>query len=183
MINLFASRLDEQQRRWFAALEAKRIGRGGEKQMADIIGIDPKTIRRGCRELEREFDGRPIDHVRAPGGGRHAVEQDDPALEEALLGILDAETAGDPTSPMLYKRSSLRNLQARLAAAGHRVSHETIRRLLKKQGYSPKVNAKEVESSVSPPEREQQFAQIAMQKRAHMDAGQPVISVDSKKKS
>lgn len=183
-LNLFASRLDEQQRRWFAALEAKRLGHGGEKLVAEIIGIDPKTIRRGRRELDGQLEGRPIEHIRAAGGGRHAVESDDPELEKALLAILEPETSGDPMGSPLYKRSSLRNLQARLAAAGHQVSHETVRRLLKKLCYSPRVNAKEdEESSVPPEERDAQFAYIEEQKRAHKDAGEPVISVDSKKKS
>lgn len=181
---LFASRLDEQQRRWFAGLEAIRLGRGGEKLMAEIIGLDPKTVRRGRHELEAHLEGRPTDHIRAPGAGRHAVEQNDPDLEKALLAILEPETAGDPTNLTLYKRSSLRNLKARLNASRHQVSHETIRRLLRKYDYSPKINAKEEEASAPPPtERDAQFGYIEEQKRSHMDAGEPVISVDSKKKS
>lgn len=70
-INLFVSRLDEQQRRWFAALEAKRVGYGGEKEVALITGIGPKTIRRGGRELDTDLEGRPVGRARAPGGGRH----------------------------------------------------------------------------------------------------------------
>lgn len=183
-INLFVSRLDEQQRRWFAGLEAKRRGYGGESQVARITGIDPKTIRRGRHELEADLADHPEGRVRSTGGGRRPVEQQDPGLEEALVEMLEPETAGKPTAMVLYKRSSLRNLRDRLKAEGHKVSHPTVARLLKKLGYSPKVNAKEEESTSAPPaEREAQFAHIREQKREHLAAGEPVISVDSKKKS
>lgn len=182
-LNLFVSRLDEQQRRWFAALEAKRLGFGGEKKMAAIIGIDAKTIRRGRLELESELEGRPEGRARVLGAGRPSVEREDPAVETALLEMLEPETAGDPMGTTLYKRSSLRNLSARLNAADHPASHETVRRLLKKNHYSMKVNAKDKETAVSPPEREIQFQHIEEQKREHASAGEPIISVDSKKKN
>lgn len=83
---------------------------------------------------------------------------------------------------VLYKRSSLRNLRDRLKAAGHPISHPTVGRLLKKLGYSLKANARRKDAKVSPPDREAQFAHVEEQKREHMEAGQPVISVDSKKK-
>lgn len=182
-INLFVSRLDEQQRRWFVALEALRLGYyGGESQMARITGFDPKTIRRGRRELEAELEDRPPEHVRQAGAGRPTVEQRDPALEKTLIEVMEPETAGDPMVAVLYKRSSLRNLSARLKAAGHPASHPTVKRLLKKLGYSPKVNARRKDAKVSPPERDAQFKHIEDQKHEHMEAGEPVISVDSKKK-
>ena len=112
-INLFVSRLDEQQRRWFAGLEAKRRGYGGESQVARITGIDPKTIRRGRHELDADLADHPEGRVRATGGGRRPVEQQDPGLEEALVEMLEPETAGKPTAMVLYKRSSLRNLRDR----------------------------------------------------------------------
>lgn len=183
-IILFASRLDEQQCRWFAGLEAMRMGRGGETRMAEIIGLDPKTIRRGRRELEANLEGRPVDGVRAPGAGRHAVEQQDPSIEDDLVGLVEPETAGNPMVVVLYKRSSLRNLRDRLKEKGHAVSHPTVGRLLRKLDYSTKVNAKEEEESAAPPaDRDAQFGHVEEQKRAHMDAGEPVISVDSKKKN
>ncbi len=182
-INLFVSRLDEQQRRWFVALEAKRLGYGGETQMARITGIDPKTIRRGRRELEAHLVDHPAGRIRAPGGGRPPVEQCEPGIEEALVEALEPETAGKPTAMVLYKRSSLRNLRDRLKAEGYRVSHPTVARILKKLGYSPKANVRRKEAKVSPPDREAQFAHIEGQKREHLEAGEPVISVDSKKKN
>lgn len=184
LFNLLLSRLDEQQRRWLAGLEAKRRGRGGESEVARITGIHPQTIRRGRRELEADLAEHPVGRVRAPGGGRPPVEERDPGIEEALVEALEPETAGKPTTTLRYKRSSLRNLRDRLKAEGHKVSHPTVARLLEKLGYSPKVNAKEEESTSAPPaDREAQFARIEEQKREHLAAGEPVISVDSKKKS
>ena len=78
-MNLFLSRLDEQQRRWYVALEAKSMGHGGATQMSRITGMHVDTIRRGVRELDDELAGRPVDRVRLPGGGRHKVEKKTPA--------------------------------------------------------------------------------------------------------
>lgn len=74
-INLFLSRLDEQQRRWYIALESKRIGYGGDRLLSQITGMDEKTIRRGRQELERELTNRPVDKIRLPGGGRARIEK------------------------------------------------------------------------------------------------------------
>jgi len=74
-MNLFLSRLDEQQRRWYVALEADRIGHGGDRLLAQITGMDEKTIRRGREELSAQLTDRPTDRVRQPGGGRPPVEK------------------------------------------------------------------------------------------------------------
>lgn len=74
-MNLFVSRLDEQQRRWYAALESKRMGHGGDTLLSQIVGLDVETIRRGRRELEGELADRPSDQVRLPGGGQPPVEK------------------------------------------------------------------------------------------------------------
>ena len=74
-MNVRLSRLDEQQRRWFAALEAQRYGYGGDQHVARITGLDVQTIRRGRRELDAGLAERPADRVRAPGAGRHRVEK------------------------------------------------------------------------------------------------------------
>lgn len=74
-MNVFLSRLDEQQRRWYVALEAQKLGHGGIKQMSDISGLHPETIRRGQRELAQELVERPRERVRLPGGGRPATEK------------------------------------------------------------------------------------------------------------
>lgn len=74
-MNLFLSRLDEQQRRWYVALEAEKIGHGGATRLAQITGLNVKTVRRGREELDNELTDRPMDRVRLPGGGRHPVEK------------------------------------------------------------------------------------------------------------
>lgn len=182
-INLLLSRLDERQRRWFVALEAMRLGYGGEQQVAEITGLSPHTIRRGRRELETDLADCPTDRVRAPGGGRPAREAQDPALPSALEQALAAETAGDPMGRRpKAKRSSLRHLSAALTAAGHPVSRPTVSRLLRELGYSPKLNARRKEARSSPPERDAQFRHIAEQRAAFEAAGEPIISVDTKKK-
>lgn len=180
-INLLLSRLDEQQRRWFAALEATRLGYGGVQRLAEITGLDRHTIARGQRELASGLADRPTERVRCQGGGRPAREVQDPGLSAALEGLLTPETAGDPMSRRAKsKRSSLRQLSATLAAAGHPASRPTVARLLHELGYSPKANARRSEARSSP-ERNAQFEHIAEERRRFETAGEPVISVDSKK--
>lgn len=150
-MNLFLSRLNEQQRRWYAALQSQAIGHGGDRQLSHITGLSEKTIRKGRRELDAELATCPLDRIRAPGGGRPAVEERDAVLESALEQILESETAGDPQSKAKYKRSSLRQLESRLSAAGHPAGRTTVGRLLRKLGYSPRVNARRKEAKSPPP--------------------------------
>ena len=82
LMNLFLSRVDEQQRRWYVALEAKKMGHGGAKRMSQITGLHVDTIRRGVRELDSELARRPVDRIRLPGGGRHRVEKKTPASKK-----------------------------------------------------------------------------------------------------
>lgn len=149
-VNLFFSRLNEPQRRWYAALESKAIGHGGDRQMARITGLSEKTIRRGRRELDAELATCPAARIRSPGGGRLAIEEQDPALESTLEQILEPETAGDPQGTGKYKRSSLRQLSIRLAEEGHPAGRSTVGRLLRKLGYSPRVNARRKEAKAPP---------------------------------
>lgn len=181
-INLLASRLDEPQRRWFAALEALRLGQGGTERLAQITGLSARTIRRGRRELAGDLRSRPHDRVRVPGGGRPAREREDPALVPALVAALADETAGDPMGRRpKAKRSSLAQLSATLTTTGHAASRPTVSRLLRQLGYSPKVNARRTEARSSPPERDAQFAHITAQRQQFASAREPVISVDAKK--
>lgn len=150
-VNLFLSRLDEQQRRWYAALESLRLGRGGEPLVAQITGLSGKTIRRGRRELNHELADRPLGRVRGAGGGRPSVEVRDPALEDALEQLLVPQTAGNPQGRGKYKRSSLRQLSSCLRQSAHLASAMTVARLLRKRGYSLRVNARRKEAKASPP--------------------------------
>lgn len=164
-INLLVNRLDEQQRRWFVALEAQRIGRGGASLLAQITGLSRHTIRRGQRELAAGLAERPTGRVRAPGGGRPAREVQDPALLATLETLLAPETTSDPMGRRAKgTRSSLHHLSTALGAAGHPASRTTVARLLHRLGYSPKVNARRTEARSAAPERDAQFRHIANQR-------------------
>jgi hypothetical protein len=106
----------------------------------------------------------------------------DPTIETDLLALVESETAGDPTTEQKWVRSSLRRLSERLQPAGHCASPPTVSRLLKKHRYSLKVNVKQKEAGVQPPQRDEQFRYIERQKQAFQAAGCPIISVDTKKK-
>lgn len=182
-INLLASRLDEQQRRWFVALEAMRLGRGGQQLLAQVTGMNRHTIERGRHELAAGLKQRPADRIRVPGGGRPAAELRDPTLLGALEALLAPETAGDPMGRRAAaKRSSLAHLSTTLTAQGHAVSRPTVSRLLRQLGYSPKVNARRTEARGSLAERDAQFRHIAEQRARFEATGEPIISVDTKKK-
>jgi hypothetical protein len=181
-INLLLSRLDEQQRRWFAALEATRQGRGGVQRLAGITGLDRHTIARGQRELASGLADRPTERIRCQGGGRPARERQDAGLTTTLVDLLGPETAGDPMGQRAKsKRHSLRQLSEALTTAGHPASRPTVARLLRELGYSPKANARRSEARSSP-ERNAQFENIAAERRRFEALGAPVISVDTKKK-
>lgn len=150
-INLLASRLDEQQRRWFVALEAMHHGRGWQQLPAQITGLDRHTVERGCRELVSGLKERATDRIRIAAGRRPAAEMRDPALLGALQALVAPETAGDPMGRRAaVKRSSLAHLSTTLTAQGHAVSRPTVSRLLRRLGYSPKVNARRWEVCGSP---------------------------------
>jgi hypothetical protein len=183
-INLLLSRMSEQQRRWFVALEALRSGHGGKQLLTQITGISPTTIRRGCDELHADLADCPEQRVRVAGGGRPAAEDRDPGMQAALEALLAPETAGDPMGRRTKgKRSSLRQLSAALTAAGHPASHFTVAKLLRQAGYSPKANMRRTEARNCSMPRDEQFRHITEQRERFETAGDPVISVDTKKKN
>lgn len=180
-INLLMSRLDEQQRRWYAALEARRYGRGGIKLVSQITGLDEKTIRRGLDELQNDLEDRPVDRIRLPGAGRPPVEEKTPEVETTLLELVEDEVAGDPENGRCWIQRSLSSLKAALKEEGYQLCCETIRRLLHKNDIHPKSNVK----SLTPndhPDRDQQFQHIQVHRAAFRKLGWPIISVDTKKK-
>ena len=185
---LMQGRLDERQRRAFAAAEAKVLGRGGVSQVVAATGVARNTIMAGMEELEgtsNEFiAARPLAAARATrrsGGGRKAATHKDPTLVPDLLALVDPSSRGDPQSPLRWTCKSLRVLADELKARGHAISHVVVGRLLKAQGYSLQANAKVIEGNQSP-DRNAQFEHINASVSAALAAGQPVISVDTKKK-
>jgi hypothetical protein len=123
----------------------------------------------------------PEGRVRRPGGGRKKLAETDPGLVPALLALVEDSTRGDPQSPLAWTTKSVKNLSGELTAAGHPCSPQTAWRLLHEQGFSTQSNARVTEGKRHP-DRDAQFRYISGQARDHLAAGQPVISVDAKKK-
>ncbi len=173
-------RLDEAQARWYVAREAISLGRGGIKAMQELTGMSKPTILRGIRELKEGKLPEP-GRVRRSGGGRRRVENGDPGLTKALKKIMDENTAGDPTSLLRWTHKSTRTIADELSKKGHNVSYATVRRRLHELGYSLQANLKNDEGP-SPKTRDEQFRYINKQVKKFIRRGDPIISVDTKKK-
>ena len=171
--------LDERQRRLVMGAEARVLGHGGIKVVAAAADVSAVTVLRGVAELEG--GGEPLGRARRPGGGRKRVAGTDPGLKDALLALVDPESRGDPESPLRWTTKLTRHLAAALTAAGHPVSAPTVAALLKEESFSLQGNVKTLEGARHA-DRDAQFRYINAQARDHMDAGDPVISVDAKKK-
>ena len=172
--------LDERGRRRFAAAEALAAGRGGVQAAAGVTGIARSTIGRGLAELR---SGEKIDaaRVRRPGGGRKTLAATDASLVEDLRGLVDPSARGDPESPLRWTCKSLSKLAQGLRDLGHKIGRTLVGELLHKEGYSLQSNLKTLEGSDNP-DRDAQFKYINEQVKAALTAGQPSISVDTKKK-
>ena len=173
--------LNERQRRVAVAAEARLLGRGGVRAAARIAGMSETTVRRGVTELEAGLGPLPDGRVRARGGGRKPVEETDPAVLKALLAMVEPDERGDPESPLRWTTKSLRHLAGELTRQGHPVSAPTVGRLLKSAGFSLQANAKTLEGAQHP-DRDGQFRYINEQVKDHQAGGEPVISVDTKKR-
>lgn len=171
--------LDERQRRLMMGAEARVLGHGGVRAVARAAVVSETTVRKGVLELEAGEE--PLGRVRRPGGGRKRVADLDPGLRPALLALVEPDERGDPMSPLRWTVKSTRTLAEELARAGHKVSADTVADLLQEEGFSLQANAKTLEGGRHA-DRDAQFRYLNEQARVHRDAGQPVISVDAKKK-
>ncbi|MGH7733969.1 MAG: ISAzo13 family transposase, partial [Gemmatimonadales bacterium] len=171
--------LDERQRRLYLGSEARSLGHGGIEAVARAAGVSRQTVAAGATELEA--GGERLGRARRPGGGRKALADTDPGLRPALLALVDPGARGDPQSPLRWTTTSTRNLAAELTRQGHRAGPDTVAKLLKQEGFSLQGNAKTAEGARHP-DRDAQFRYINSQASDHLAAGQPVISVDAKKK-
>ena len=177
--------LNEQGRRLWAATEAKALGWGGVSLVATATGLARNTIDAGIKELaaRRPRRGAAVKEARTrrPGGGRKPVTENQPLLADHLEAMVEPSTRGDPVSPLRWTCLSLPQLVAGLAKRGFQVSAPTAGRLLHEMGYSLQSNRKTKEGG-SHPDRDRQFQYINRQARLFQDRGEPVISVDTKKK-
>jgi hypothetical protein len=172
--------LDERSRRLALGAVARAAGDGGITAVAKVTGASWQTVADGAAELE-SGQAAPEGRVRRPGAGRKKLAETDPGLLPALLALVEDSTRGDPQSPLMWTTKSVKHLSDELTAAGHRCSPQTAWRLLHARGFSTQANAKVTEGRRHP-DRDAQFRYIAAQAREHLAAGQPVISVDAKKK-
>jgi Rhodopirellula transposase DDE domain len=174
-------RLNERDRRLALATEAKSWGRGGIAAVHQATGASRTTIRRGMTELADNSAERSPDRVRAPGGGRKKSEIANPELVDVLDGLIEPETRGDPESPLRWTTKSTRHLATELSGMGHSVSHDVVAKILHSLRYSLQGTRKKLEGSQHP-DRDDQFRYINELAKEFLAAGDPVISVDTKKK-
>ena len=175
--------LDERLRRIYAAAEAKVLGHGGVALVWEATGVARGSIQQGLKELAQRAEAPEVSsrRIRRAGGGRKASVKDDAKLLAALESVVEPVTRGDPESPLRWTCKSLRQLESELRAQGYVVSHTSIGGLLKKLGYSLQGNRKTLEGT-DHPDRNAQFEFINALAEEAMRNGQPVISVDTKKK-
>jgi transposase len=173
--------LNERQRRLALAVEARLLGHGGVRAVARAAGVSETTVRAGVFELEAGEDSLPLGRVRRAGGGRKPLTEHDSRLLPALLALVEPDERGDPMSPLRWTTKSVRHLADELTKQGHPISAATVGRLLHRNGFSLQANAKTLEGEQHP-DRDAQFSYVNEQIKDHQQAGEPVISVDAKKK-
>lgn len=175
-------KLDEKTRRCVIAAEALAIGTGGISAVSRATGVSRRAIRQGAKELNEGWipvgkGGR----MRKPGGGRKKTTAVDPQLSIDLEDLVEPVTRGDPESPLRWTCKSVRRLAEELKRVGHKTSHRMVAELLHELGYSLQANSKSIEGA-GHPDRNAQFEHIDRKVRSYLESGDPVISVDTKKK-
>lgn len=179
---LLAPSLDERRRRLLAAAEALALGRRSISRVARATGLSREVIAAGIAELQTPVADRLApDRVRRRGGGRKRAVDRDPTLRTDLERLVEPVTRGDPQSPLRWTCKSVRKLAAELGAQGHRVSRQLVMELLHDLDYSLQANRKTLEGG-NHPDRDAQFAHINAAVAGQLAAGEPAISVDTKKK-
>jgi hypothetical protein len=177
--------LDERMRRLVAAAESAAIGYGGVSVVARATGVSRRAITEGMRELSQQKVSREslpsLSRIRRKGAGRKRTVDKDPTLREDLDRLVDPATRGDPESPLRWTCKSVRILAEELRREGHAVSYQTVAELLHEMDYSLQANQKKLEGSQHA-DRNQQFEYINRKAQRYLKQGEPVISVDTKKK-
>lgn len=174
-------RLNERDKRIAVAVEARSWGYGGITAVYEATGVAKSTISRGLTELNAEAVSAEPGRVRAPGGGRKKAEVSNPGLLGALDSLIEPETRGDPESGLRWTTKSTRNLADKLTGLGHQISHNAVAKLLRSQGYSLQGTRK-TDEGTQHPDRDSQFRYINNLVTDYLASGDPVISIDTKKK-
>ena len=175
--------LDEKNRRLVLAADAKSLGRGGLSKVSSLSGISRVTLTAGVKELEsgNVITGNFKKRSRVEGGGRKKAIEKDSALKKSIEELVSPHTLGDPMNPLLWTSKSLRHIAEALEQKSHKISYRVVGEILKEAGYSLQGNRKTDEGS-SHPDRDEQFQYINDLAKVYLAAGDPVISVDCKKK-
>jgi transposase len=171
--------LDERQRRIITGAAARALGHGGVKAAAVASGLSLSTVQNGALAVDAGLE--PSDRVRAPGAGRKPAEKSMPGLEDALDKLVEPGTRGDPECALRWTTKSTRTLADELTKQGFKVTHSVVAKLLTAMGYSLQAARKSAEGS-DHPDRDAQFRYLAGLVERFRAAGEPVISVDAKKK-
>ena len=172
--------LSERQRRIYLSIEAKHFGYGGITKVSKLSGVSRVVITKGKKELEKNKKV-PIESSREKGGGRKKAIDKHPKIKKELKKIIEPHTRGEPESPLLWTSKSLRKISAELEVKGYLVSYRVVGEILKSEGFSLQANRKTDEGK-SHPDRNEQFHHIHQNVSVFQSAGNPVISVDAKKK-
>jgi len=173
--------LNEKVKRLVLAAEAKSIGWGGIEKVSRVTGASNDTISKGIKELDEEPEVIESGKIRKPGGGRKKIVEIDPTLLSDLDALIEPTARGDPESLLRWTCKSTRKLARELKNMGHNISHMRVADILHDQGYSLQSNRKVIEGDTHP-DRNAQFILINYKTKLFTNYGQPVISVDTKKK-
>jgi hypothetical protein len=179
-IKMMLPQLNERQRRLFLASESISYGHGGIAEVMRCSGVSRNTIKRGISELSR--GEKLCGNVRQRGGGPKYIEEKHPDIEEKIQKIVDGATYGNPMRVLSYTTESMRKIAEELKDEGINISHVTVGEILEAMGYSKQVNQKMLQIGESHPDRNAQFEHINSTSAKYLEAGNPVISVDTKKK-
>ncbi len=171
--------LNERQKRILLAAEALSIGYGGVSRVSRITGITRPTVHAGLKDLDKQDEGE-IANIRSEGGGRKSTHTGDKRITGLVESLVDGSTRGDPMSPLKWTSKSTRNIADELCNKGVKISHVSVKTILKNLDYSLQGNGKSLEDSH--PDRDEQFRFIARKVKKFLKEGLPVISVDTKKK-
>lgn len=173
--------LDERALRRYLAIEAKGLGRGGISEVSRLTGVSRTTITRGHNELDSEQDMKMV-RIRKKGGGRKKIVEKHTKIEETLEKLLEDSTIGNPENPLKWTAKSLRTIAGLLEETGYNISHTTVGDILINLGYSLQMNKKCLQVGKVHPDRNEQFEHINENAKEFIKRGEPVISVDTKKK-